>query len=288
MIENDNEARKLLEQNRFKDTGKDREGETLQCNNAINTNNNQESTLIEFPKIAFPDYCIPSGSFDKFKSLQPSFLLSKGLEEEYKIYKENHAKSIAKIFYDNHNKEEWFKEIFNPDVYYELHQKTKSRINKLSKAFIINISLYAANISMTFDKECFNDNTFSIIETSFINPLDYNNEKKDKIKENKPSNTHLPFNEELNKYHILHLTQNTVFFATIPTFLPLKYLLNEINKTEGVYLISIGDPIRKKKYFRYIWVIYESEVYFEKGMKRLKEVEYRSFYLSLLKCQPDI
>ena len=224
----------------------------------------------------------------------------------YNEYKANHEHKNIEGFFDNHKKDEWFLEKYNPYDYNQFNYKERNEMcQKKAKIFI---EKYKLNKDMMNVEE---NNLTQKIKLNYIFDLkpehEYNkNFKLLYTKVDKKNNKLLEIERDFNNIpYTQHIIQKDLeedgspYYFYDPNYLTLyslsglqKYVqimskMNLYKKQPGFISISLSEPDRKNDYKRNFWIMFDSEEHCEKALDNLNDHKSEEFIKSEIIMNPN-
>lgn len=230
----------------------------------------------EEKKLNIPGFDGPLITENLFKRLQPDDTPESVIKNAYNDYKTKYENKKFSSFYVEHHSDEWFKERYDPDVYYSMLDLHKNQSIKLSKLFEENMKEYE-NVNLLYDRNIvFKNVAFYEYTYDSVNPIETEN-KEGEVNANSPV-------EDISKlpYFGFEPDKATLFIHQLPRYISKNSINDIAMKVGGFVSISLSEPIKNQNYNRYCWLTFDTEDNCSKAYELLHNFQVCNDY----KCNP--
>ena len=246
--------------NRSKSSSNDPEKSNLNSSSKVKANTVDISQYKS--KITVPGFDGPLITESLFKDLQLNNIPNDVISEAYKDYKTKYENKKFQSFYSEHKNDEWFKEKYHPDIYYQIREEQNIQCHKLTSFFNDDINKFAS-INLTYDKSLsFKSVTFSYFdfekETKIQNEIEPAKEESEKNQaDSKNDNT----KDDISNapYFGFEPDKMTLFIHQLPRHISKLQVIEISKKVPGFVYLSLSEPIKNQDYNRYCWITFDSE-----------------------------
>ena len=261
--------------------------------NNISTNNYFMPSL-DIPLVSYEVFCELINEKEKNKNLQEN-----ELKKMYEDYKTEHEQKNTEQFYNNHSKDEWFKEKYEPKKFVEFNiNERREMCQKKAKIFfnkydfseitgtkeIIDINENkkmdedGKNLAQNFNYifELKQEHEFSkkvkIVYTK-LNPINNNIEEIERNLNDIPYEKDIiqkDLDDDGKPYYFYNQDYLTIFNSTaLPRDIDILKIINLFKKYDGYVSFSITEPDKGNGYRRNFWVSYDKDENIETVLKSL-------------------
>ena len=206
-------------------------------------------------KISIPGFDGPLITESLFKELQLNSIPSDVIAEAYKDYKAKYENKKYQSFYAEHKNDEWFKEKYHPDIYYQVKEEQNVQCQKLCSAFVDDIKKLS-DVNLTYD---------SVLKYKNVNFSTYDFENEEKL-QSAINNEDDDKNDDKAKedisdtpYFGFEPDKMTLFIHQLPRQISRMQIIEISKKVPGFVYLSLSEPIKNQDYNRYSWITFDTE-----------------------------
>ncbi|GAM17977.1 hypothetical protein SAMD00019534_011520 [Acytostelium subglobosum LB1] len=226
-------------------------------------------------------------TYKQFLDYQDDSIVPTDADKKYEEYKVEFAKRQARLFFKDHQTEEWFREKYDP-VY--LVRKKKEKISFAQSRLPTFKSMLADenhNFSLALKDESLKDGEKMVDGMDTHDHDDHDHDHDDHHHDDKTDITSSGHQLQQQQQQQQQKNNATLFIKAISPTCTKEELLEVLNKvgTESepnvVVKLTLSEPMKYKMFYRLGWVTFKSSEYSLRALKELNGTKMRDFDLLL-------
>eukprot|EP01133_Synstelium_polycarpum_P001389 gene1389-1602_t len=239
-------------------------------------------------------------TYKQFLDYQDDSITPTDAEKRYEEYKVEFAKRQARVFFKDHQTEEWFREKYDPSFLVKKRSEkivfAKSRIpsfEAMLKDETFNFSLTSKVAIKDGDGMDLHEDEHDHDDDHHHHHSDAEDKEKDDSHMTSPSSSHSNNNNSSNNNS--KLNNSTLFIKAISPSCTKEDLLEVLNRVgtpedpNVVTKLTLSEPMKYKSFYRLGWVTFKNSDYSFKALKELNGTKMRDFdmFLTINKQLPS-
>ncbi|EGG21216.1 C2H2-type zinc finger-containing protein [Cavenderia fasciculata] len=225
-------------------------------------------------------------TYKQFLDYQDDSITPTDAEKRYDEYRTEFLKKQSRVFFKDHQTEEWFREKYDPSFLIKKHKEKIEFAKNRVQPFINLLKDESHNFSLTA-KDSLKDiaihdgsEHFDSLDADEHHATDDEKEQEDKTKEQQN-------NKQLSTLFIKAISPTCTKDDLMEVF--NKVVVGNEEELPVVTKLTLSEPMKYKNFYRLGWVTFKSSEYSLKALKELNGTKMRDFdlYLAINKQIPS-